>query len=385
MQQELPRHDSPPTLVALERCDSYDTDEVFDAVKSAVDALGGIERFVRPGQSVLIKPNLLLASDPSRPIDTHPAVVDAVVRLVKQAGGAPGIGDSPGLGSLARVAERAGIAEVARRHGVPLVSFEDSVPVEPAEDQLFREIELARSVVEADVVINVPKVKTHGQMLLTMAVKNLFGCVAGRRKAMWHLRAGRDHELFARLLVEVCRATQAALHIADGIVGMHGNGPRSGDPIALGLIAAGADPVALDSVLCRILGVEPLRHLTTRIGAELGLGVADADRIEVRGHDLEALRPDGFRLPPTEPLGLGPAWLVRFMRRRFRPRPVIDAARCKRCGVCIKACPAETIRETDQQVHIEYRDCISCFCCQELCPHGAIEVQQHWLAKRIFR
>ena len=197
MNQPAPTTTPDRAAVCIERCEAYDADLVFDRIKAAVDALGGMGRFVKTGQNVLLKPNLLSPSEPAKAVTTHPAVVEAVIRLVQDAGGRPVIGDSPGIGSLLPVTEKTGIAQVARRHGVDIVPFDDSVPVDALDDHLFRQIEIARAVADADVVINLPKVKSHGQMLLTLAVKNLFGCIAGRRKIEWHMRAGRDYNLFA--------------------------------------------------------------------------------------------------------------------------------------------------------------------------------------------
>jgi uncharacterized protein (DUF362 family)/Pyruvate/2-oxoacid:ferredoxin oxidoreductase delta subunit len=376
---------APRATVALERCGSYEPGVVLASVKRAVDALGGIGSFVRAGQKVLLKPNLLWAAEPPRAVNTHPAIVEAVIRLVKQAEGLPRIGDSPGLASAAHVAQKAGIAEVADQHNVPLVPFDEPVTVPPADGQLFRQIEIARAVVEADVLISLPKVKTHGQMLLTLAVKNLFGCVVGRRKAQWHLRVGRDHELFARLLVEVCRASRPAIHIADAVVAMEGNGPSGGEPVELGFVAASADPVALDSVVGRILGVEPQQLLTTRIGAQTGLGVADLGRIEVRGADPGGLRPPSFRLPPIQPVsGTVPGWVSRLLGNRLRPRPAVLRARCELCEVCVEACPADVMRRVDERIEIDYARCISCFCCQEMCPHKAIQINRSWISRMLF-
>ena len=385
MNQPAPTTTPDRAAVCIERCEAYDADLVFDRIKAAVDALGGMGRFVKTGQNVLLKPNLLSPSEPSKAVTTHPAVVEAVIRLVKDAGGHPAIGDSPGIGSLLPVTEKTGIAQVARRHGAEIVPFDESVPVDALDNHLFRQIEIARAVADADVVINLPKVKSHGQMLLTLAVKNLFGCIAGRRKIEWHMRAGRDYNLFARLLVEVCRAVRPALNIADGIVGMEGNGPGSGDPVQLGFVAASADPFALDAVLCSILGVEPGRLLTARAAAEMGLGTIDLAQIDVLGPDPAELRPPHFRLPPTRPLLFFPGRIGRMLSHRLRPKPSIVRSECELCGVCKSKCPAGAISQPKKWMRIDYNQCISCFCCQELCPPGAIKIKRSLIAKLLFR
>jgi uncharacterized protein (DUF362 family) len=191
------------TTVSLVRCDTYESGTFEAAVHKAVDLTGGISRFVKPGDRVLIKPNLLSAKTPEKRVTTDPAMVRAVARMVLEAGGKPVIGDSPALEPFRRVAKKCGMADVAEELGVELAALTSPRPVSLPQGTAFRQLEIASLALDADVVINLPKLKTHCQMLLTLGVKNLFGAVVAQRKAEWHHMAGVDRDTFASLLLDI--------------------------------------------------------------------------------------------------------------------------------------------------------------------------------------
>lgn len=370
--------------VSLIRCSGYDTGEVARAVGRAVELVGGMGSYVRAGSRVLIKPNMLAPKHPDKAVTTHPEVVRAVVRLVREAGGMPVIGDSHAIGSFSKVTDTTGISMVAMEEGVELVELSDAVEVRGA--GTFKYFEIAREVVEADHVINLPKAKTHGQMLLTLAVKNLFGCVPGRRKVQWHFRSGVDRNAFATMLVELHNVIKPTLSIVDAVVGMEGNGPGSGTPRNIGLIAAGADAFSLDMVLSSIMCVQPYRLPTTRAAMKAGFAPADLSGIECVGDFTSpvAARVEGFKLPSTSSLEWTiPEPMRRLLKDALTTRPRVDARACEKCMVCQNACPAGAISEGKDAVVINYRDCIRCFCCQEMCPVGAIDIVQGWLLRYI--
>jgi len=363
--------------VSLVRCADYDRDRTFKAVQQAIALLGGIRSFVKPGERVLIKPNLLKASSPEAAVTTHPEVVRAVISLVREAGGVPMIGDSPGMGDLRKVCAKAGIFDVVQEEGATLVELDD--PVEVKNSGRFQRFELARAAYEADVIINLPKLKTHGMMTLTGAVKNLFGCVPGRKKVQWHLNAGVSHDNFARMLVELCALLKPRLTIMDAVIGMEGNGPGSGDPRTIGLLMAGRDQVAVDVVAAKIVGASLELLPIIKAAAEAGIGETRIKEITVLGERLSEVMVKDFRLPPrahTEwPL---PEWLRRFIKDALTIRPVIKQRQCIRCGICRGHCPQGAIEAPGGKLEIRYRDCIRCFCCQEFCPEGAITVGRGW-------
>jgi uncharacterized protein (DUF362 family)/Pyruvate/2-oxoacid:ferredoxin oxidoreductase delta subunit len=368
------------TKIAAIRCDDYREEHVAEAVRRCVDLFGGIRSLVRPRERVLIKPNLLKASPPDRAVTTHPEVVRAVIRLVHEAGAEALVGDSPGIGDLRKVAERSGILAVVQQEGAVLTEFDDAVTVKS--NGRFQRFEISRVAAEADAIINLPKFKTHGMTTLTGAVKNLFGCIPGKRKVQWHFNTGVDHGSFMRMLVELAALLKPRFTIMDCIVGMEGNGPGSGDPCTMGVLLAGRDPVAVDSVAGRLVGVHPEMLPVIKAAAAAGTGETRAENIQIIGDELSTLMVSGYRLPPRE----HPEWRIpEFLRKRLKEalttRPVIDHGRCIRCGICQKDCPQQAIAEHEHMLAIDYRICIRCFCCQEFCPQGAISVGRGWMLR----
>ncbi len=368
--------------VSIVKCAEYERDTVLGAVRRAVDLLGGMGAFVKPGDRVLIKPNLLKASHPDLAVTTHPEILRAVIRLVRGAGAHAMVGDSPGFGELRRVCEKSGVLDVIEEEGAVLADLDEAVQVKGLGQ--FHRIEIARAVHEADAVINLPKFKTHGMMTLTGAVKNLFGCIPGKRKVQWHFNAGVNRDAFARMLVELSALIKPRLTIMDAVVGMEGNGPGSGDPHQMGLILAGGDPVSLDAVSGALVGADPALLYILRAAKETGIGETRLDRIWVYGERLTDVTVKGFRLPPQAHL----EWLLpevgrRFLKDALTTRPVIDHAQCIRCGICQGHCPQGALRYVGDRIEIQYRDCIRCFCCQEFCPQGAITVGRGWALKLI--
>jgi uncharacterized protein (DUF362 family)/Pyruvate/2-oxoacid:ferredoxin oxidoreductase delta subunit len=366
-----------PSDVSIVRCADYDSGRILGALRRAVDLLGGMGAFVKPGERVLIKPNLLKASPPAEAVTTHPEIIRAVIRLVRETGAQVLVGDSPGFGELRRVCEKSGVLDVIEEEGAVLAELDEVVQVK--NHGQFHRYEIARAVHEADVVINLPKLKTHGMMTVTGAVKNLFGCIPGKRKAQWHFNAGVNRGAFARMLVELCALIKPRLTIMDAVVGMEGNGPGSGEPRDIGLVLAGQDPVALDVVSGTIVGADPALLYIVRAAAEAGTGETRLDRITIHGEPLADVIVEGFRLPPQEHLEWRlPEWARRLLKDALTTRPVIDHSQCIRCGICQGHCPQGAIYEMRKRLEIRYRDCIRCFCCQEFCPRGAITVGRGW-------
>jgi ferredoxin len=257
-------------------------------------------------------------------------------------------------------------------------------PVEVKNPGRFQRFEIARAAYEADAIINLPKLKTHGMTTLTGAVKNLFGCVPGKRKVQWHFNAGVNHELFATMLNELCALLKPRLTIMDAVIGMEGNGPGSGNPRRIGVVIAGRDPVAVDVVSSRVLGVAPERLPLIRAAAAAGLGETRPERISVLGESLSNVKISHFRLPPQAHFEWRlPEWARRSLKNAFTSKPVIDRRLCIQCGICRDHCPQKAIESGRSNLEIRYRDCIRCFCCQEFCPQGAITVGRGWALKMV--
>ncbi len=182
--------------VSIVGCQSYDEEEVLKGLRQAIDLIGGIEHFVQKGNRVLLKPNLLFGKAAEKAVTTHPSIVKGMIKIVREGGGIPFIGDSPSVGGLVRTAEKAGIKRVADEMNCPLVEFDRPVLSAKGVGTHFKQLEIDQAILEVDVIINLPKWKTHGNTLLTLGVKNLFGCIPGPRKALWHLRAGENRQAF---------------------------------------------------------------------------------------------------------------------------------------------------------------------------------------------
>jgi uncharacterized protein (DUF362 family)/NAD-dependent dihydropyrimidine dehydrogenase PreA subunit len=376
------------TLVSIARVTTYEPAAVERAVRDVLAPLGGMTAFVVPDTRVMLKPNFLMPSAPERAICTHPELLRAVARLAREAGAATvEAADSPGVGSASRCARRLGLGD-----GDPLVvrDADDGVDVAPP-GAPFQRVKVTPRLLDADLIINLPKAKTHGQMVMTAAVKNSFGAVVGMEKAQWHFRAGRSPNHFARLLVHVHALVAPRLSILDAVTGMEGNGPSAGDPRSLGFLMAATNAHTLDAVLARIWGLDLQRIPTLAVARDLGL-LPSVDSIQVVGADPETLRPHpAWRLARPAPLrGLGgPAWFSAFLERLIAVRPEIDRGECIACGECARVCAAHAITlqpagaPPGSPVTIDREQCIACFCCQEMCPEGAIRVSAG-LAARVF-
>ncbi|MFQ5900877.1 MAG: DUF362 domain-containing protein [Thermodesulfobacteriota bacterium] len=371
--------------VSLQKCKDYDRNRVYASVKSSIDLLGGMGRFVKNGENILIKPNLLFGKPPEMATTTHPSVVEAIIRLVREEGGAPVVGDSPGVGSAVKVASKAGIKTVCDRLGVNLIDFKESVRVENPDGKTFKNFVIAKEVLEADAIINLPKLKTHAQMFMTLGVKNLFGCIIGRRKAQWHSAAGRDRDAFARMLIDLYRLIHPRLTIMDGIISMEGNGPGSGDPRWLGLLFAASDCIAMDRVITEVVGAKRDDLFTTKVAGEDSLGETSLNSIDVLGEKITDVRVRDFRFPPlirVDGFASIPSFIQDYLRDSFAPKPVINNKHCTLCKRCVNICPPNCITcKKDAIIEINYDSCIRCFCCQEICPEGAIAARVGWLGR----
>ncbi|HAD04362.1 MAG: (4Fe-4S)-binding protein [Desulfuromonadales bacterium GWD2_61_12] len=362
--------------VALTAAASYDRAAIEAALERLLTPLGGLAAFVRPGARVLLKPNMLAGKAPDQAVTTHPEVVRAVILQVQRAGGIVSVGDSPGVGTPRQVAQRCGILDVINETGAHFAPFAKSVPVAIAAGT-FHHLELARDILDAEVVINLPKLKTHQMMGMTCGVKNLFGAVVGMRKPQLHLQAGTDKAFFALMLLELAEQIRPALTIVDAVTGMEGDGPGSGDPVQIGALLAGSNPLAVDSVAIALTGLRPETVWTQQIARRRHLPGSSLDEVEILGAELATLRIPRFRPAKSTDVNFGlPPFLSRPLRRTLTARPVVDRKRCRACGLCVKHCPPAAMLIRDGRLHIDEHACIRCFCCQELCPHAALETHQ---------
>ena len=297
--------------VAIERAASYERDVVQSAVQRAVDACGGWRHLVSPGDRVLVKPNCIMALPPERAAQTHPAVILEVCRQLLDHGAKPFVGDSPAWGSLPGALRKQDVLDDLEHLSVPIVEFKTPVKAANPRGRVFRRLTVDRAALEADAIVNLPKFKSHRQLLLTVAIKNMFGCVVGRRKPWWHCKAGGYENYFGRMLVETFELLRPAITIVDGIVAMDGPGPIKGNPCPMNLILASTDGPALERVAADIVGVEPARLRTLAAAIELGVGTSALDRIDVVGAALDEVRMNDFDLPKLIPIGFSIPRLVK--------------------------------------------------------------------------
>ena len=280
--------------VSLIRATSYQVEALRESLETLLEPLGGITAFVKSGDRVLLKPNLLTGSRPTAECTTRPELVYAVATMVIEAGGKPFLGDSPAFGSAKGVALANGYESILEELNLPVIEFHGK-RYEIVNDK-FNHLLLSKETMEADVVINLPKVKSHAQLVLTLGVKNLFGCVPGKMKAWWHMEAGKDANRFGEMLVETAKAINPNLTIIDGIIGHEGNGPSGGEPRPLGILGSSTDVFALDRAIVEILNVPPEQVPT--LAASMRLGICpELDAIEFVSLHPDLLQIDDWQLP----------------------------------------------------------------------------------------
>ncbi len=366
------------TDVVCMDCASYETPALIEKLEAGMAFLGGWDSFAKPGMKVLLKVNLIGPKASQTAAVTHCEFVRAVVRILKGRGCEVWIGDSAG-GAIAGIAptergfEVSGLARIAAEEGALLKNFEREGSVErrPA-DSGDRAYFLAKPLFDADLVINLPKLKTHSAATYTGAFKNLFGCVPGLKKAEYHRIAPNTHE-FGRIIADINLCVRPGLHIMDGIVAMQGRGPTAGTPYPSGKILFSTDPLALDAVACAMLGVELAGLPIFDSARERDLGQWRLPAIHLVGDHATPPPLPGFEVPKAMKVGATGGRFFGVMINFMKRRPVVDLAACKDCGACVESCPVKAIDRPTKR--IDYTACIECLCCHELCMHEAIAIK----------
>jgi uncharacterized protein (DUF362 family)/NAD-dependent dihydropyrimidine dehydrogenase PreA subunit len=345
----------------------------YENVRQAVDRAFELFPLAVPGKRVLIKPNVLRASEASEGIVTHPAVLRAVVEKVETMEPATlVVGDNPGLfnyGANEESFKSTGLMEASKGYYQNIGN--DSLQVDFNPD-FMATVSLSRIVLDTDIIISLPKFKTHGLTVITGAIKNSYGFLPGAQKAILHKAAGSP-ERFHEMVVEVFKLRVPDFFLVDAVVGMEGNGPASPDLREVGLILASDNAVALDAVMAAMMGCDPGRLRFLQKAKELGLGDYDLNRIEVIG-ELKPL-PD-FKLPPLSGEAIMHNETVQaLIHQRTLLRPQADPELCTGCGTCVDQCPVSALSMGDGFPQVDPDTCIICFCCQEICPEKAITLR----------
>jgi len=333
---------------------------------------GIIERFPISwsGKRVLLKPNMLAAWPPARGVTTHPAVLTAVIQSLERRGARVMVGDNPGstsYGDAARAADVSGLRAAAGSRWVELATS----PVEVAvTSRFFQRLAVSREALDADLIVNLPKLKTHMLTTLSGAVKNMFGILVGSQKALVHSLCARAAD-FAEAIVDIYAIRPPGLTIMDAVVGMEGNGPAGGTLRTINRIIAGEHGVAVDGVFAAMIGLDPERVGTLREARGRGLGAVAVRDMDIEGEIPQLRR---FRLPMNVASGKLAGRVSAVIHRRLATpkfRLIQDA--CTKCGTCAKGCPTDAITLSPYPTW-DYKKCIGCYCCYELCEQDAIRL-----------
>ena len=377
--------------VSIVRCNSYGQEKVEEAVRKSLQLIGGIDEIIKPQDRVLLKVNMINSDFPEKAATTHPSILRAVIRVVKEMGGEAVVGDAPGV-AYRRIEcawQKTGFRKAAEEEGAEVINFREVEEINNPTNKRVPVLHIAKEVLDADVVISLPKLKTHSFTLFTGAIKNLYGTIPGFRKKELHALAPRPQD-FAELMVDIFSVVNSSLAIMDGVVGMEGDGPVSGSPRKIGLILASKDLVSLDAVASNIIGYHPFDIEITKVAAKRGLGIGKLEEIEIKGVSLNEVRIEDFKLVSNLNglLKRVPSFVFSIIRPTvsllLKVTPDVDEESCKKCGDCIEACPVKAIEmENHNYPIINQKGCIRCFCCTEVCPYGAMKIKRNWLARKL--
>jgi len=371
-------------------CDQYRLSTLVDILSTGVRVLGGRARLFprisdHPHPRILLKPNLLKGASWERAVNTHPLLLEAVIRLFLDLPGVSfTIADSPGIGNCRSAARVAGYRYLTDKYPVVIRNISDHRRMgdlfPSSENSIFRNLPVWSYITGYDFIINLAKLKTHGQLGMTLCVKNLFGLVPGTLKAAQHFHCGTDHQRFSRMLIDLCLAVSPSFHIIDAVLSMEGNGPGSGTPRQTGFVAMGRDPFAVDLGVSRMTGFRIPDLPVLKTAREMGYPFS-----RVRGLHPEDKSVSIRNFQPARPralmrlTGLIPPWLNKTLRHILTDKPVIRHDRCNRCLLCVRHCAAGAMSLSADSLHprvlIQHKKCIKCYCCQELCPRGAIRIR----------
>lgn len=374
--------------VSIARCESYDPEMVKHALLAALEPIHGLD-WVTPGMKIAIKANLMMRVKPEQAATVHPQVAVALCALLVERGASVVLGDSPGgpfsAAYLAPIYSSTGMRQVIQA-GAALNEDFSIREVSNPDAVEARAFQVTNYLLEADAIINLCKLKTHGLMAYTGACKNLFGAVPGMRKSEYHYRY-TTHETFANMLVDICEWCKPRLSIGDAVVAMEGNGPSGGSPRFMGALLASLNPHALDLAGAHLMNLRATDVPTLQAAYQRGLVPQETSALNVYGDLASFVIPD-FRQTPKHDVQL---WgsknptVARILSRLFASRPRINRAECIGCGECETVCPAAAIRVQHHRASIDADKCIRCFCCQEFCPRGIITVHRPLVARFVDR
>lgn len=362
--------------VSLIRCENYN--EIENKINEAISLLGGIENFVKKDAKVFIKLNCVGPFGKDTGITTRPDVLEAVIKLVKTRTNDITIGDNPAVKDVLVTLKKNGCFELIEKYNLKLINGKDEVTITNSNPHIYSTFQVSRDYLECDTLINLPKLKTHTLTYMTCAEKNYFGLIFGLQKAGWHVKASNPLE-FGEALNDLYGAFLEAmqdktiLNIADGVVGLDGEGPSTGGHAKEAkVILASTDAISLDYIACKVVKLDINKIFVTNIGASRGYG--DIENIELLGNTIEDFDDIKFDGPKNTISSFG-LRLIRhkFFRNVLLEHPKIDHNKCIKCGECAKICPPHTMQiKKGEYPHLKSLNCIRCWCCAEVCPQNAI-------------
>lgn len=377
------------STVSIVKCADYEESSISAALNKTFENLGGVDKYIKQGMKVALKANLVMRKHPEDAATTHPALVKALVHIIQRAGATATILDSPGgpynESLLKGVYSVCGMEKVSADTGAHLNFDLSEVKVDNPDGLYLRKVTVIKPLIDADLIINLPKLKTHGQMVYTGAVKNMFGAIAGTAKAEYHFRLAR-HDEFANGLIDIFLSVKPGLSIMDAVIGMEGNGPSAGNPRKIGLLLAGENAFELDMTALNAVGVNPTVVPVMKHAMDRGICPRDFKDIELTGEDINNVRISDFNLPQIKYLKNIQFFdnrLLRTMANVINPRPVFVHGKCVGCADCARSCPAKVITMKNKKPEVDLSRCIRCFCCQELCPAKAIVIKRPSIARFI--
>lgn len=368
------------TKVVIEECENYNLETVTEKINSGIEILGGWNSFIKPGMKVLLKINLIGPKPSESAAITHSEFVRALIRILKQKGCTVWIEDSAG-GAIAGIApttqslEVSGLSKVAEEEGAEVKNFDKEGTVDlGGGHRVMEHLYLAKPIFDADFIINLPKLKTHSGCIYTGAVKNVFGCIQGLRKAEYH-KFAPDPKDFGNILVDIHEAVKIGLHIMDGILAMEGEGPTAGDVYTAKKILMSTDPLALDTTAIKMIGLDIKDIPILQAAIDRKLGVSHDNKIQVCGDYSEAPLLKDYKLPKRfhskkKRNDKALVAVINFLKTQ----PKINMKVCKKCDTCVDSCPVEAIDKDTKKIN--YSKCIECMCCHELCRYKAVELKR---------
>jgi len=373
--------------VSVVGCNSYDENEVYTALSQAVEAVGGLD-FIKPGMTVAIKANLVTFMKPDKAATTHPVMLCALVKMLKERGAEVVIGDSPGglynAAFVGRVYAATGMNEVVKI-GAKLNDDYSQAEASFEGARVAKSFAYTAFLDKADVIINFCKLKSHGMMGMSASVKNMFGTIPGTIKPEYHFKYP-DQSDFANMLVDLNEYFKPCLNIVDAVIGMEGNGPTQGKPRKIGALLASKSPYMVDRVCAHIIGMKPDEVPTVSASVERGLCPENLKDIAIFGDADKFVIDDFDIIKVSKNLQFyGNSAFGKLRGKIFEAclasKPVLKSSLCVGCNECGRICPAKAITMVKGKAKIERDKCIKCFCCQEFCPKGAMNVCRTAIAK----